>query len=177
MKNLTKLAMSVLMLAGFASCHVYTTDTYCWTEYDYWGYPYTVCEDYYYASQEAVAELDIASKEAETEAQKIQIAGLKFADKFDIEPAQGEKIAQAVADFTTLADREEGDIAQIAEKLYGINPERMISAVSQAQVGVNDELESVLSDAAANFNTDVATMKDIANTLHGEAFKANGINL
>ena len=177
MKHSIKLLAALFVLGGFASCTVTTTDTYCWTEYDYYGYPYTVCEDYYYASKDSIAELDIAAKEADTEAQKIQIAGLKFADKYNIDAAQGEKIAQSIADFTTLADREEADITDIAEKLYGVNPSEIISAVSQAQVGVNDELDAVLDKAAANFNTDVETMKDIVKDLHGAALSDNGINL
>lgn len=174
-KNLVKLLSALFILSGFASCTTVVTD--CWTEYDYWGYPYTVCTDYYYASKEAIAELDMAAGVAETEAQKLEIAGLKFAEKYNLSADQGYKIAKNIADFTALEDRSNEDLADFAEKLYGVNPSEVVSAVGQAQVGMNAELESLIEKAAGNFNTDSATMKTIIKDLHGEALSSNGIEL
>ena len=178
MKKLVKTAALLGVLGSFAACHGGSnTDYYCYTEYDYYGNPYTVCEEYYFASESAVRELDMAARVADTQEQKLEIAGLRFAEKYNLAADQGYKIAKNIADFTALQDRSNSDLADFAEKLYGVNPSEVISAVGQAQVGMNGELESVIEKAAGNFNTDTTTMKEIIKDLHGKALSDNGIDL
>lgn len=176
-RKFTTLGAAFVMMLGLVSCHGGGSDVYCWTEYDIYGYPYTVCDDYYYASEDSIRELDMAARVAESEAQKLEIAGLRFAEKYNLSADQGYKIAKNIADFTALEDRSNEDMADFAEKLYGVNPSEVVSAVGQAQVGMNGELENLIEKAAYNFNTDTVTMKTIINDLHGKALSDNGIEL
>lgn len=181
----TKLAalLSTLMVAGmFASCNVQVTArTYydCYPVYDYWGYyMYDDCGWYYYNDKgELNSELDIAEFTGDVEELKMaKLAGL-YAEKFSLSTDKASQMAKNVIHFEALSDRSESDIADFAQKLYGVNPTSIAKAVAQAQVGNNSALDSVLEEAAQNFNTDTATMKSIVNELHGNALKANGIQL
>jgi hypothetical protein len=86
-------------------------------------------------------------------------------------------MAKVVADFSKLKDRTDADLAQFAERLYGINTQQLASAVSNAQVGDNSKLNEVISQAADNFQTSRENMKEIVNYMHGKALREAGVNL
>jgi hypothetical protein len=85
------------------------------------------------------------------------------------------KVARNIQDLSALQDRSEEDLADFAQKLYGVNPNDVISAVGKAQVGDNAELETLID--SIEFNTSSANKKALIKELHGNALKANGINL
>lgn len=184
---LIKLLTLLMVLGSFASCNVTTTTTVyqpqwwynCYPVYDYWGYyQYDECYWEYYNDSGSVAkELDMVGEVADKEQLILEKTAQHYADKFNLSAEQGLKIAKNAADFTALEDRSASDIADFAQKLYGVNPSEIISAVSSAQVGENAELESVVEKAAQNFNTSKENMKAIVKELHGKALEDNGIEL
>ena len=100
-----------------------------------------------------------------------------YAEKFSLSNDKALQIAKNIKDINALEDRSAADLADFAQKLYGVNPSEVVDAVSAAQVGNNAALDSVISEAAANFNTDQETMKEIVKELHGQALQYNGIEL
>jgi hypothetical protein len=182
---LTKLLASLMLLGSFASCEVYV-EPYepqwwynCYPVYDYWGYYlYDECYWEYYNEDGSVAkELDMVAEVADKEQVVLEKTAEKFAEKYNLNAEEGMKIAKNLSDFSALQDRSEADIADFAQKLYGVNPSEIVSAVSAAQVGNNGELESVVEKAAENFNTSKENMKEIVKELHGKALSESGIEL
>ena len=185
--GLMKLLAALMLLGSFASCTVVTTTTYyepqwwynCYPVYDYWGYYlYDECYWEYYNEDGGVAkELDLVAEVADKEQLILEKTGEQYATKFNLSTDQGMKIAKNISDFTALQDRSASDIADFAQKLYGVNPSDVVSAVSSAQVGENAELEAVIEKAAESFNTSADNMKAIVKELHGKALEENGIKL
>jgi hypothetical protein len=120
---------------------------------------------------------DISGEVADKEALILNKTAEIYTKKFSLSNDQAMKIARNVTDFQALQDRDESDIADFAQKLYGVNPSEIVSAVANAQVGNNEEMNAVIEQAAQNFNTNKETMKAIVNELHGRALEANGIQL
>lgn len=187
MKKTLSMLVLGLSLLGLASCNgggggtVYepTWHYNCYPVYDYWGYYlYDDCYWEYYNQDGTLAqELDLSGEVADREALVLSKTAEVYAEKFSLSNDQAMKIAKNVKDFEALQDRSENDIADFAQKLYGVNPSEIVSAVANAQVGNNSELESVIDQAAQNFNTNKDTMKAIVKELHGKALEANGIEL
>ncbi|MBG59220.1 MAG: hypothetical protein CMJ16_02055 [Peredibacter sp.] len=178
---------SALMLMGLVSCNGSGTVSYyepqwyynCYPVYDYWGYyMYDDCYWEYYNEDGSLAqELDMSEKLADREAHVLAKTAEVYAEKFTLSNDQAMKIAKNVKDFAALQDRSSEDVADFAEKLYGVNPNKVASAVAGAMVGNNAELNEVISQAAQNFQTSEQTMKAIVNELHGKALEENGIDL
>lgn len=180
--SLLKLIALLAVLGAFASCTVSTGPAWhynCYPVYDYYGYYlYDDCYYEYYSNEgKLVQELDLASFTGDVEAKKLERTASIFAEKYNLNAEQGMKLAKNIADLNALSDRTESDLADFAEKVYGVNPTEAVSAISNAQVGQNAELESLIEKASASFGTDAANMKNIIKDIHAEALKANGINL
>lgn len=179
--SIFKLTSMLLLLAGFASCNItYTTQPYyvCYPTYDWWGYyMYDNCYWEYWNNGEQVKELDMSAQIADSQAVELEKTADLFAQKFNLSTQSSMKIAKNIKDFAALEDRSEDDIAQFAQKLYGVNPNQVVSAVSMAQLGDNTELDSLIEQAAQSFETDSSTMKEIVKELHGQALQESGINL
>lgn len=183
-KTFAKLLVMLVALGGLASCTgggVYQPSWHynCYPVYDAWGYYlYDDCFYEYYNNDGSITkELDLSSVVADVEQLKLEKTAAKFAEKYNLAADKGMQLAKNLRDFSALEDRTEEDLVDFAEKLYGVNPSEVVSAVGQAQVGMNAELDSVIEKAAANFNTDSANMKEIIKDLHGSALSENGIEL
>ena len=182
MKNrVAKLVAVLAMTVGFASCEVTVGGSYydCVDYYDYWGwYSHTECGYYYYNTDGTQSfELDMVSDVAVKETIALEKTASIYAEKFSLSSEKAMQIAKNVKDLNTLEDRSAADLADFAQRLYGVNPSQVVDAVASAQVGNSAELDAVISTAAENFNTDTETMKAIVKELHGQALQANGIEL
>ena len=187
-KLLLNVVAIVALSASLVSCngggggyYYQATNHYnCYPVYDYWGYyMYDECYWEYYSTtgEKISSELDIVSEVSDIEALKLERMSVHYAEKFELSQDQALKVAKNVRDFSALEDRSESDIADFAQKLYGVNPTAVVSAIGKAQVGQNAELESLIDSAAANFNTSKENTKALIKELHGNALEANGINL
>jgi hypothetical protein len=180
---ITKLLASMMLLGSLTSCYVevYSPAWYynCYPVYSYWGfYLYDECYwEYYNQDGSLTKELDMTADVADVEKLKLEKTAAQFASKYNLSAEKGMQLAKNLNDFAALEDRTAADIADFSQRLYGINPSEVISAVGQAQVGLNAELDSVIEKAALNFNTDAQTMKEIIKDLHGNALRDGGINL
>ncbi len=93
--------------------------------------------EYYNQDGSLAQELDISGEVADREALVLSKTLNVYAEKFSLSADQAMKIAKNVKDFGALQDRSEADIADFAQKLYGVNPSEIVSAVANAQVGNN----------------------------------------
>ena len=184
--NLLKLLAMLVMLASFTSCVVEPYDPYyqptdhynCYPVYNYWGYYlYDDCYWEYYNADGSLFEKDLVSNVADKEALFLEKLTGVYEQKFALSTEAASKVAKNVSDFSALTDRSEEDIADFAQKLYGVNPSEIISAVSSAQVGNNTELDQVIEKAADNLGTTNESMKAIIKELHGKALQEGGIDL
>lgn len=177
---LTVLATSLVSCGGGGGDD-YEPDWYynCYPVYDAWGYYlYDDCYWEYYNQGELVAsELDISAEVADVETLKVQKLASKYTEEFGLSVEDATKLSQNVYDFAALEDRTESDIADFAQKMYGLNPTEVVSAVGKAQVGQNSELEALIEAKAKDFNITNENAKGLLKALHGSALEANGINL
>lgn len=187
--SIAKLMAMLVVLAGFASCTGTITTTTggtvaswhynCYPQYNVWGiYMYDDCYWEYYNQDGTVSkELDLTAEVADRDALILEKTASLYAEKFNLSTDSAMKIAKNLRDFEALEDRTEADLADFSERLYGVNPSEIVSAVSSAQVGNNAELEAVIEKAAANFSTSSENMKAIVKEFHGKALSENGIEL
>ncbi|MCT4641072.1 MAG: hypothetical protein N4A33_02170 [Bacteriovoracaceae bacterium] len=186
-KTLLGLIALIIASTSLTSCHTTTTVTYyepqwyynCYPVYDYWGYYlYDECYWEYYNQDGSVSkELDLVAEVADKEALILEKTASVYAEKFSLSADKAMKIAKNVKDFSALSDRTESDIAAFAQKLYGVNPSQVVSAVASAQIGMNADLEAVIEKAAVNFETSKDNMKAIIKELHSKALEDSGISL
>jgi hypothetical protein len=186
-KILIQLLVLLGLLTGLVGCNsstgggtVYTPDWHynCYPQYDYWGYYlYDDCYWEFYNTDGTIAERDMVSNVADKEALLLEKLTSVYADRFSLSTEAAAKVAKNVADFSALTDRSEADVADFAQKLYGVNPSEIISAVSAAQIGNNAELDSVIDKASISLGTNSDNMKAIVKELHGKALEASGIEL
>ena len=181
---LLKLMMFLSLLTGVISCDtVYVTyepQWYynCYPVYDYWGYyMYDDCYWEYYNTDGTLLEKDMVSNVADKEAVLLEKLTGVYAEKFALSTDAAAKVAKNVSDFSALSDRSESDLADFAQKLYGVNPTEIVSAMSSAQVGNNAELDLVIDKASANLGTNAQNMKEIVKELHGKALQSSGIDI
>lgn len=185
-----KLLLSIMLAFTFLSCETSTTTT---TTGDYTPTPYYTCQYvwdtwtgnyiyacfwvYYSEDGQEEHELDLAADVADNDALILERNASIYAEKFSLSTEQAIKIAKNVKDLNALEDRSFDDIADFAQKLYGVNTTEIVSAVSKAQVGDYSEFDAVIKRSAKNFNTSSATMKAIIKELHGKALSIHGIEL
>lgn len=189
MKNtLAKLMVMLGLVSGLASCtgtgggyYTYYEPQWwynCYPVYDYWGYYlYDECYWEYYNTDGTLLEKDMVSEVADQEAVLLEKLTNVYAERFSLSTDAAAKVAKNVKDFSALTDRSSEDIADFAQRLYGVNPTEIVSAISNAQVGNNSELEAVINKASVNLGTDNTQTKALIQELHGKALEANGIEL
>lgn len=100
-----------------------------------------------------------------------------YSEQFSLSFDQAKKMAKLTQDFAKVNERTEADIADYAQKLYGVNPNEIVEAIAFAQVGNNEKLNAVIKESALNFGTTSENMKDIVKYLHKEALSEHGIEL
>lgn len=178
-----KTLLGLVALMAMVSCSSSTTVSTgpvweCYPVYDYWGvYLYDECDYFYYNADGSSIDLDIVGEAADVETAVLEKTASIYAEKFSLSTDQAMKVAKNVKDFNALSERTESDIADFAQKLYGVNPSEVVSAVASAQVGLNADLDAVIEKAAQNFNTSTDNMKAIVKELHGKALEESGISL
>jgi hypothetical protein len=174
-KNISLLALSASIAVAASACNV-TVDQGGHTDCYYDIFGNYVCNTYYYNGDGTTdTSRDIITNIAQVEQQKLEAQGKHFADKFSLSLDQGIKIAKTISDFNTIQNRSDSDVADFSNRLYGVNPTDIVSAVGKAQAGDNSQLNSVVNEAAKNFNTTSDNMKNIVKTLHGKMLEQQGI--
>lgn len=175
-KKMSLALVAASMAVASTGCYTYTSGPSYYQDcyYDYYGYYY--CDTYYYNGDGTTdVSKDITTDIAQVEQAKLDNAAKHYASKFSLSAEQGMKIAKTIADFNTVQNRSDSDVSDFAQRLYGVNPAEIASAVGQAQAGNNAKLNEVVASAAKNFNTSSDNMKSIVKTLHGTMLEKNGI--
>lgn len=180
-----------MLLVSLVSCNGTTTTdtgsgTYTPTPYytcqyvwDQWSanYIYACFWVYYSEDGSSVEELDMVADVADRENLIINKTASIYAEKYSLSLEQSTKIAKNVYDLSNLKDRSMEDLADFAQKLYGVNTTELITAISAAQVGDNQAMDQLIEKAAREFSTSAENMKNIINDLHREALIDSGIKL
>jgi hypothetical protein len=132
---------------------------------------------YYCMSEDGTAYVskDVTTTIAQDESAKLEVAARHFSREFQLSDDQGMKIAKTVHDYNALKTRSDRDVADFARRLYGIEPNRIVKAVGQAQMGNSAALDEVVTEAAKNFNTTQDNMRRIVKSLHGKLIQEQGI--
>lgn len=120
---------------------------------------------------------DIMGDVASVQNSRLNRASAFYTNKFNLSEEQGKKLAKTLQDFQLLKKRTGTDLVEFSQKLYGLNPEEIITSVSAAQVGNNAELDKLINKAAKNFETTSQNMRKIIKTIHKSVLKENGIEL
>jgi ATPase subunit of ABC transporter with duplicated ATPase domains len=175
-KKITLSLIGVSMAVAGSACTTYVSGPTYYNDcyYDYYGN--YVCDTYYYNGDGTTdTSRDVITNIAQAEQQKLEAQAKHYADKFSLSVDQGMKIAKTIADFNAVQNRSDADVADFAQRLYGVNPTDIVAAVGKAQAGDNTQLNGLVAEAAKNFNTTADNMKNIVKTLHGKMLEQQGI--
>ena len=146
-------------------------------------HPYIVCSGgnctttYYNGDGSVNTTRDIITDLAQAEQQLLESQARYYGNKFSLNEEQGMKIAKTINDYNAIQNRSDQDVADFAQRLYGVSPSRIAAAVGKAQAGESAELKQVIDEAAKNFDTSSDNMKAIVKTLHGKLLEQQGIVL
>ena len=165
---------------SFASCMSGPTDAphyECRSDYYHWTQVPTGCQWYYSIESTDFNELDLASDISEINEEEVELTADYYARTYALSYESAHKLSKSIFEFKYLKDRSANDLADFAEKLYGINAFELIEAISSAQIGNNEKLNHVINEAAENFNTSKENMKNLVKDLHQHALESNGIVL
>lgn len=165
---LSALLVSTLGQAG--GCLIYTPPrTDCW---EYGEPPSWRCETWTLSDDGSeYVTRDMITDAAQAEEAALEAQAHHYAEQFALSQEQGMKIARTLRDFEAVKSRTDRDVADFAQRLYGVNPHQVVKAIGRAQAGDVSELDRVVAQAAGNFKTSRANMKKIIKSLHGEAMK------
>lgn len=122
-------------------------------------------------------EIDIAGELSDKETSFINASALAYQTQFSLSKYSSMKMAKVIFDYKSLRERSDQDIADFAQKLYGVNPSEIVSAVSNAQVGNNSELDLLIAKASKNLGTTDSQTRAIIQELHNQTLIENGIEL
>jgi hypothetical protein len=178
MKKTIVLSMAALLALAFSGCRTYTTGPTYYNNCYYNYYGYYVCDSYYYNGDGSTeTSRDVITNIAQTEQEMLANQAKHYASKFSLSEEQGLKIAKTINDFNAVQSRSDQDVADFAQRLYGVNPSQIVSAAGAAQAGDNTQLNGLVSEASKNFNTTPENMKKIVKSLHGKMLEQQGIQL
>lgn len=134
------------------------------------------CPQYDLSSDDPALSRDITTSMAMSEEDRIRHNGEELAARFSLSLDKGTQLARTLNDAGKLQIRSEEDVADFAQRLYGLNPNQVLSAGHKAIAGDNSELNALVTQAARNFDTSPQNMRRIIMTLHGDLLHAAGIN-
>ena len=178
-RNLSMALVAASAMLVAAGCNIssnvrYTPYTYQNCYYDYYGYYY--CDSYYYNGDGTQdTSRDMITDIAQAEEQMLQNQAKHFSTKFSLSEEQGLKLAKSINDFNAIQERSEQDVADFAQRLYGVSPSKIVAAAGKAQAGNAAEMNELVAEAAKNFNTTSENMKSIVQSLHGKLLEQQGI--
>lgn len=168
----------VFVMTSFLTSCIPPTDAphyECRDDYDHWTVKPTECRWYY--SIDNNYELDQAASISEKTEFEIRTTAQYYANKYELSLESANKFAKQLFEIKYLKDRSVNDIADFAQRLYGINSYELIDAISDAQVGDNSKLDALIKESSQNFNTSNRNMKLMIKDIHQKALESNGINL
>jgi hypothetical protein len=137
------------------------------------------CQTYYYSADGYIEaeSRDMITDIAQAEETLLASHGKHLADKYALSEDQGVRMARVLRDYQALQTRSGQDQADFAQRLYGIEPSRIVEAAGLAQAGETAKLERLVEQAARSFETTPENMKRIVRDLHGALLKDQGITL
>lgn len=151
----------------------------CWQNFDsYTNSYYLSCETYYNNFGEMVlVDIDIAEEVSDIETAIVNAKAKFYTNYFSLSSTAALKLATLTEDFVKISDRSVEDVADYAQKLYGVNPSDIIAAVAKAQLGDNSKMDEVIQESAINFGTTSENMKEVIKYLHSQSLREYGIEL
>ncbi len=114
---------------------------------------------------------DLIAAISENEEAMIQKAGLRLAERFSLEDKVAVKVARTLNDWALLGfsrERTAADLADFTQRLYGIDFNRVGSALTKAALGDESEISTLVNEAAVNWKTTPENMREILDTFHAD---------
>jgi hypothetical protein len=120
---------------------------------------------------------DVAQKEKST----ITRVGKDFAEKYALSELTGINVARTLNDWATLSLKQKrartaADVADFSKRLYGINVDSALNALSAAQKGDLSGLEGLNTQVATFWGTSPETSKAILKGWYQRELEAMGID-
>jgi hypothetical protein len=161
---------------GYYNPTPYYTCQYIW---DTWSgnYTYACFWVYYGVDGQSSLELDMVADIADGEAIMLEKTAQIYAEKFSLAYDVAYKMAKNVKHFDNLTERSIDDLADFAQKMYGVNPLDLVGAISAAQLGQYNQLNTLIENAAIDYRTSTQNMRSIIKALHNDALQAHGLKL
>jgi hypothetical protein len=107
---------------------------------------------------------DMVRNVAQAEDKVVQKAGKDLAAKYGLSVSKGVQIARTLNDWSKIGKQRvktDADIAAFSQKLYGVDYNRVKSAVLSAMNGDKAAMKATVADAAKNWGTNEETMKKV----------------
>ena len=172
----------------------YYNSTYSWNQYySYYygqmvwqspsGLIYNAWGDCLNSAKGGNVQRDLITVVSDVEQKTIQAAAQNFSKKFALSAETSLKVARTFNDWSKLGftrgpkGRTDADLADFTKRLYGVELNKIGSALMSATIGDNTSLDQTINEVAHNWNTNPETMKEILKSFHGNQLQQAGIEL
>lgn len=126
---------------------------------------------------------DLITVVSDVEQKTIETAAANFAKKYSLSAETSLKVARTFNDWAKLGftrgskGRTEADLADFTKRLYGVELNKVGTALLSAKLGDNSSLDQTITEVAGNWNTTPETMKEILKNFHHLELQEAGIEL
>lgn len=172
----------------------YYYSNYSWNQYYSWYYGQTVWEspsgliynqwgNCLNSANGGNVQRDLITVVSDVEQKTISDAAAGLAKKYSLSAETSLKVARTFNDWAKLGfnrgtkGRTAADLADFTKRLYGVDINKVGTAVLSASFGDNSSLNNTINEVAGNWNTNPETMKEILKDFHGQQLQEAGIEL
>jgi hypothetical protein len=126
---------------------------------------------------------DLITIVSDEEEKTIQSAAKNFAAKYSLSAETSTKVARTMNDWAKLGfqrgnkGRTAQDVADFTKRLYGVDIQKVSTALMSAAIGDESDLNNTVNEVAANWGTNPETMREILKDFHGKQLDGVGITL
>lgn len=126
---------------------------------------------------------DLITIVSDEEEKTIQSAAKNFAAKYSLNADTSTKVARTMNDWAKLGfqrgnkGRTAQDVADFTKRLYGVDIQKVSTALMSAAIGDESDLNNTVNEVAANWGTNPETMREILKDFHGKQLDGVGITL
>ena len=142
------------------------------------GHATPVCDEYGFCSSAGSTSSgrDTLAEIGEIEARRIASAGQRFSAQYHLSAATGLNVVKAFYDFRELSahrTRTDADVKIFVQRTYGLDAERITSAITEMEKGNLGPIHAAVSDAADYWGTTPETMQVILKSWYGDQIPSN----
>lgn len=121
------------------------------------------------------AGFDTITEAALSDKRRVRGTSQYLARRFSLSEQQATRVALQIDRFVRLKNRTTADVADFTQRLYGVNFDRVLTAVDEYQAGNTSAAEGVVQDAALYLNITPEATQQLMWELHGHLLEEQGI--